>query len=155
MQIKWQSAALLLIAAFLLGLLLASSKTSSDRTVHEKEIIRTRVDTVRTIQHVLIRPLRIQAKATIHQDSACLDTLLRADTSAETPDTMHVCFAKKIFSLAFGFAPRRKYFSIPVIVHDTFYWQEDTVRIANTKAWYEDVLLAIVSVAARIVLGKL
>ena len=166
MTIKWQDAALLLAAAFLLGLLLAhGGQTSSNDTVHEKEIVRARIDTAHSLVDVPLHPLLAKGKSnhvktiilhdTIYRE-ACLDTVIRNDTSATAPDTLSVCYARNNFFVQMGFAERKKYVAVPYLAHDTFYSREDTVRIENNPhAWYDDILVVIISLAAGIIVGKL
>jgi hypothetical protein len=168
MTIKWQDdAVLLIIGAFLLGFLLAhGGQTTSNDTIHEKQIIRARPDTAHSVIDIPLRPLNIRAQSnriktivlhdTIYRE-ACLDTLLRSDTSAAAPDTLSVCYARNIFSVSLGFSPRRKSVAVPYIARDTFYWREDSIRVASasSRAWYDDALVVILSLAAGIVVGKL
>lgn len=167
MKTKWQDDALLLLAAFLLGLLLAhGGQTTSNETIHERQIIRTRPDTARSVINVPLRPLNIRApenkiKTIVLHDTiyreACLDTLLAIDTAATAPDTLSVCFARNIFSLSLGLSARRRNVAVPYLAHDTFYWQSDSIRVAedNGRAWYNDALVVILSLAAGIIVGKL
>ncbi len=167
MTIKWQNVALLIIVALLLGFLLAQgTHTNTNRSVRVKELVRTRIDTARVVARVPLRSWRLTARAnrekikTIHDTvfrEACLDTLLTTDTSATAPDTLSVCYARNAFSLCLGLAPRRTLVAVPYLARDTFYWREDSERIAATsgRAWYPDALLVIISIAAGLLFGKL
>ncbi|MHB8392489.1 MAG: hypothetical protein ACYDBH_23390 [Acidobacteriaceae bacterium] len=167
MTIKWQTAALLLVAAGLLGFLLAQgTRTDSNRSIRERELVRIRPDTALAVAQVPLRPLRLRTAAnhvrtrTIHDTlyrEACLDTLLTTDSSASGPDTLSVCYARKVFALFLGLAPRRRLVAVPYLARDTFYWREDSIRVAQGtgRAWYADALLVIISLAAGILFGKL
>jgi len=167
MKTKWQDDALLLLAAFLLGLLLAQhSGTRTHDIIREKEMIRARPDTAHSVVQVPIPPLTAKASAnrittivlhdTVYRE-ACLDTLLASDTSATAPDTLSVCYARNMFSVAMSFSPRRKFIAVPYLARDTFYWRQDSLRVAegDGRAWYDDALLVILSLAAGIIVGKL
>jgi hypothetical protein len=170
MQIKWQVGTALLIAAFLLGLLLAgkTSMNATEHTVHEREIFRTRIDTAHSIVNVSLAPIMAIGRTnrilthTIHDtlyQTACLDSILVTDTTAIAPDTLSVCYERRLdnFAVRLWLSPRRKEVMVPYLAHDTFYWREDSVRITGSTPhkWYEDVLMVIVSIAAGIVLTKL
>ncbi|MDP4198305.1 MAG: hypothetical protein Q8922_04695 [Bacteroidota bacterium] len=166
-HMKWQWAVLGPIAAFLLGLLWnAPNGTDESRMTHESQIIRLRLDTAHGLIGVSVAPIHLQAKVnrmrpiTIHDSvctERCLDTLLIADTSQIAPDTLSVCFAHNMFSVAVGLGTRRKSIDIPYMARDTFYSREDTIRIVSTdkRNWYDQVLAILVSVAAGIVIAKL
>src|SRR5665213_484809 len=168
MTIKWQDdAALLILAAFLLGLFLAqSSHLSTTDAIKEKEIIRQRPDTAHSVIDVPLRPLHISAPGnriktivlhdTIYRE-ACLDTLLRSDTAALAPDTLAVCYARNIFSVSLGLSARRKFVAVPYLARDSLYWRTDSIRVASAsgRAWYDDSLVIILSLAAGIIVGKL
>ena len=170
MQIKWQVGTALLIAAFLLGLLLSSktSMNSTEHTVHEREILRTRIDTAHSVvtvslAHILAigRTNRILTR-TVHDTlyrTVCLDSVLVTDTTATAPDTLSVCYEHPAdrFAVRLWLSPRRKAIAVPYLAHDTFYWREDSVRVTSSTAskWYDDVLMVILSVAAGIMLTKL
>lgn len=168
MTIKWQDdAALLILAAFLLGFLLAhGDQTNTNDIIHEKQLIRTRPDTAHAVIDVPLRPLNIRAPGnqiktivlhdTIYRE-ACLDTLLTSDTAATAPDTLSVCYARNMFSVSLGFSARRTFVAVPYLARDTFYWREDSIRVtsASSRAWYDDALVVILSLAAGIIVGKL
>ncbi len=167
MQIKWQIAALLLLAAFLLGLLLsANTTTDTDHTIRDKELIRTRFDTAYRVVTIAPSPVRASGASnrmkpialhdTIYQ-APCLDTILVTDTSAVSPDTISVCYVSVVdsFTISLRLSPRRKEVAIPYIVTDTFFWHTDSIRAAANKKWYDDVLMVIVSIAAGMILSKL
>ncbi len=167
MTIKWQDAALLLVAVFLLGWLIShSTESSGTSTIQEKEIVREHFDTAHSVVYVPLRPLGITGTTnhtrtiTLHDTiyrEACLDTLIASDTTALAPDTLSVCYARDTFSVAVGFSPRRKNVAVPYIAHDTFYWHEHEVPspLESKRAWYDDALLVIISLAAGIIIGKL
>ena len=154
--LRWQSAALIMIAAFVLGFVMHKGKHEEHSASHEKLIVRDRVDTVHTLVQVPISRLQLRAGG---RDAArhaiCIDTLLHADTSASAPDTISICYARNIFSLAIGFAPRRTFLALPITMRDTFYSREDTVRITDSRAWYADVLTIVLSILAGVVVGRL
>ncbi|GEM_PF-2562794 len=166
-NIKWQDAAILLAIAFLLGFLLAPhSQSSSQDEVREREIVRVRPDTVRTLVTVPMPPLHVRsapnrARTVVLHDTlyreACLDTLLRSDTAASAPDTLSVCYLQDRFSVALGLATRKQAVAVPYLAHDTFYWREDETRseTGHGSAWYDDALVVILSLAAGIIVGKL
>ena len=170
MLIKWQTAIILLLLVFLLGLFL-SGKTSSilnEHSVHEKTILRTRVDTAYSNVIVPLAPIVATGHAnrvltrTVHDtlyQTPCLDSILVTDTAATAPDTLSVCYHRENDSFAVGLwlSPRRKEVTIPYLAHDTFYWREDSVRIASgtSRKWYEDVLMVIVSIVAGMMVGRL
>ncbi len=167
MTTKWQDDAMLLVAAFLLGLFLAQhSGTSSNSTIREKEIVRARPDTVRTVIEVPTHSLHLKGtvnrtRIIVRHDTvyraACLDTLIAGDTLATAPDTLSVCYARNAFSISLGFSPRRMRVAVPYLARDTFYWRNDSIRAtrASGRAWYDNVLLVIVSIAAGMIVGKL
>ena len=167
MTIKWQDAALLIVAVFLLGWLLSRSTDSTvGTTIQEKEIVREHFDTAHSVVYVPFHPLGIKGTTnhtrtiTLHDTiyrEACLDTLITGDTTATAPDTLSVCYARDSFSVAVGFSPRRKNVSVPYLAHDTFYWHENFVpsQLESKRAWYDDALLVILSLAAGIIVGKL
>ncbi len=167
MTIKWQDAALLLVAMFLLGWLLSFGRqTSGESTIQEKEIVREHYDSAHSVVYVPLRPVDVTGTSnhiktlTVHDTvyrEACLDTLITADTTAIAPDTLSVCYVQDTFSVAVGFSPRRKNVAIPYIAHDTFYWHEHSSPAYEGKprAWYDDALLVIISLAAGIIVGKL
>jgi hypothetical protein len=166
MTIKWQDATLLLVTAFLVAWLLShSSESSSDGIVHEKEIVREHFDTAHSIVYVPLRPFGIAGTTnhtrtvvlhdTIYRE-ACFDTLIANDTAAIAPDTLSVCYARDSFSVVVGFSPRRKDVAVPYIAHDTFYWHENAPpSYQSNRAWYDDALMVILSLAAGIIVGKL
>jgi len=168
MTIKWQDDLLLLIAAaFLLGFLLAHhSSISTNNTTKEKEIIRQRPDTAHSVIALPLHPLNIRALGnrtktivlhdTVYRD-ACLDTLIKSDTAATAPDTLSVCYARNIFYVSLGLSPRRQLVAIPYLARDTFYWRADSIHVeaASGRAWYDDALVVILSLAAGIIVGKL
>jgi hypothetical protein len=165
MKTKWQDDAPLFVAALLLGFLLAHDfGTSSHDTIREKEIVRARPDTAHSVADVSLHPIKATAKEnrtiilhdTLYRE-ACLDTLIRSDTAAIAPDTLSVCYARNMFSVALGFSPRRKFIAVPYMARDTFYWREDSIRVtdATGRAWYDDALVVILSLAAGIIVGKL
>ena len=170
MLIKWQTVAILLLVVFLLGIFL-SRKTSSilnEHSVHEKTILRTRVDTAYSTVIVPLAPIMATGHAnrvlthTVHDTLyriPCLDTILVTDTAATAPDTLSVCYNRESNSFAarLWLSPRRKEVTIPYLAHDTFYWREDSVRTTSntSRKWYEDVLTVIVSIVAGIVVGRL
>jgi hypothetical protein len=171
MQIKWQDAAMLIAIAFFIGFLISNNPpkptSNNNGTINEKEIFRTRLDTVLSVVYVPFRPLTARAAPnnsktiTLHDtiyEEACLDTLFKTDTSAIAPDTLSICTADNLFSIALSLSPRRKEVAVPYIARDTFYSREDTVRVASgepPRPWYEQALVVILSVAAGIVMGKL
>jgi hypothetical protein len=167
MTIKWQDAALLLVAMFLLGWLLSFGRqTSGESTIQEKEIIREHYDTAHSVVYVPLRSMAVEGTTnhtrniTLHDTlyrEACLDTLIVSDTTAVAPDTLSVCYARDTFSVAVGFSPRRKDVSVPYLAHDTFYWHEHTPPPYEGKprSWYDDALIVILSLAAGIIVGKL
>jgi hypothetical protein len=167
MTIKWQDAALLLVAVFLLGWLLSHSTTSTgENTIQEKEVIREHFDTAHSVVEVPLRSVRMMGTTnhtrtiTLHDTlyrEACLDTLISSDTAALAPDTLAICYARDTFSVAVGFSPRRKNVAVPYLAHDTFYWHEHFVPspLESKRAWYDDALLVILSLAAGIIVGKL
>jgi hypothetical protein len=167
MTIKWQDAALLLVAVFLLGWLLShGAGPASEGIVHEKEIVREHVDTAHSVVDVPLHPFNVMGTTnhtrtiTLHDTvfrEACLDTLLGGDTTALAPDTLSVCYARDSFSVAVGFSPRRKDVAVSYLAHDTFYWNERSPPAYEGKAhaWYDDVLIVILSLAAGIIVGKL
>ncbi|SRR5579883_2477509 len=165
MQIKWQYAAALVGIAFFIGVLISyrSSAPTTNGISHEKQVYRMRFDTAKTTVAVPVGRIRLRGPMAhkLAADSttsiACLDTILRMDTTALAPDTLSVCFARDTFSLRLGFSPRQKEVSVPYIAHDTFYSQIDTIRIAggSSRAWYDDALIIILSIAAGIILGRL
>lgn len=172
MQIKWQYAAALVAIAFLLGLLLAQGGGSpggsspGGSASHEKQVLRTRIDTAHSVILVPSGRIGLHGRANRHDvisakdtalKQACLDTLLTSDTSATAPDTLSVCFARDVFSVRLGLSPRRKMVAVPYIAHDTFISREDTIRMggAGGRAWYDDVLVVVLSVAAGIIIGKI
>ena len=167
MSIKWEDVAMLLVLAFVLGLLLAEgSGTRSNDVIREREFIRARPDTVHTVVEIPTHPIAVHAQRnrtrtiilhdTIFKE-ACLDTLVTTDPTACAPDTLSICYAQHSFALSLGFAPRRKEVTIPYLAHDTFYWRADSLRTeaASSRAWYEDIMTILVAVAAGIVVGKL
>jgi hypothetical protein len=168
MQIKLQHAAELIAIAFLIGFLISQKAPTSSNSgiIHEKQIFRDRFDTVLSVIYVPLRPLKAKGKPniintialhdTIYKQS-CLDTLLSNDTSAIAPDTLSICSAQNIFSISLGLSPRRKEVAIPYIARDTFYSRDDTVHVptGETRAWFQDALTIILSVAAGIIFGKL
>jgi hypothetical protein len=167
MTIKWQDATLLLVAVFLLGWLISHSTGSTgNSTIQEKEIVREHFDTTHSVVDVPLRPILAKANTnhvrtillhdTIYRE-ACLDTLIASDTTATAPDTLSVCYARDSFSVAVGFSPRRKNVAVPYIAHDTFYWHEHDIPspLESKRAWYDDALLIIISLAAGIIVGKL
>jgi hypothetical protein len=167
MTIKWQDAVLLLVAVFLLGWLLShSSESTGQSTIQEKEIVREHFDTAHSVVDVPMHPLIVMGTTnhsrtitrhdTIYRE-ACLDTLIASDTTATAPDTLSVCYAKDSFSVALGLSERRKNVAVPYIAHDTFYWHEHDVPspLESKRAWYDDALLIIISLAAGIIVGKL
>src|ERR1700722_316770 len=118
MTIKWQDAAVLIAAVFLLGWLLShSTESTGQNTIQEKEIVREHFDTAHSVVYIPFHPLGIMGTSnhirtimlhdTIYRE-ACLDTLLKSDTTALAPDTLSVCYARDSFSVAVGFSPRRK-----------------------------------------------
>jgi hypothetical protein len=165
MTIKWQDAALLLVAAFLLGWLLSHGSSTGVSTIQEKEIVREHFDTAHSVVYVPFRPLEIKSTTnhtrtiTLHDTiyrEACLDTLIASDTAATAPDTLSVCYARDSFSVAVGFSPRRKDVAVPYIAHDTFYWHEHSPpQYEGDRKWYDDALIVILSLAAGIIVGKL
>jgi hypothetical protein len=165
MTVKWQRAALLVAAAFLLGWLLSHSTSANDDVIREKEIVNTRFDTVHSVAQVPLRPLHAEAPTnhsktimlhdTIYRE-ACLDTLIAGDTTAIAPDTLSVCYARDTFSLALGLAARRKNIAVPYVAHDTFYWRDNEEQFReNKQPWYDAVLVVILSLVAGIIVGKL
>ncbi len=166
MTIKWQDAALLLTAAFLLGWLLSFERQSTvGGTIQEKEIVREHYDTAHSVVEVPLRALEVQGTTnhtrtiTLHDTiyrETCLDTLIDIDSAAIAPDTLSVCYARDTFSVALGLSARRKSVDVPFIAHDTFYWHETAPPTYEPKrAWYDDALLVIISLAAGIIVGKL
>ncbi len=158
---------MLLVVAFVLGLLLAEgSGTKTNDVIREKEIVRTRPDTVLSIVEVPLRSIAINAKrnhttTVIEHDTVfaedCLDTLLTTDTAAIAPDTLSVCYARNAFALSLELAARRKPVEVPYLARDTFYWRADSIRIesGNGHAWYDNALMVILAIAAGIIVGKL
>lgn len=169
MRIKWQTAALLLVAAFLLGLLLsAHTSTDTGHVVREKEMVRARFDTAYSVVTIKHLPIRVNGVGNrwrtivVHDTifrSRCLDTVLVTDTSAVSPDTISVCYTPIIdsFRVSLRLAARKQGVRIPYVAMDTFVWRSDSVRIASSSEnrWYDEVLMVIVSIAAGIVLSKL
>jgi hypothetical protein len=167
MTLKWQDAAVLLAAAFLLGWLLShATESTAQNTIQEKEIVREHFDTAHSVVYVPFRPLGITGTSnhaktlTLHDTiyrEACLDTLIASDTTALAPDTLSVCYARDTFSVAVGFSPRRKRVEVPYVAHDTFYWHEHFIPTLeeNKRSWYDDALLVILSLAGGIIIGKL
>jgi hypothetical protein len=166
MTIKWQDAALLLAAAFLLGWLLSHGTSIGESTIQEKEIVQTRLDTAHSVVDVPLHPLRVLGTTnhtrtiTLHDTvyrEACLDTLIASDTAAIAPDTLSICYARDSFSIALELSPRRKDVAIPYIAHDTFFWHQNTPPAYEGKprSWYDDALIVILSLAAGIIVGKL
>ncbi len=167
MQIKWQDAALLLAAVFLLGWLLSHSTASTEpNTIQEQEIVREHFDTAHSVVFVPFPPLAItgtsnRTKTILLHDTvyreACLDTLIASDTAALAPDTLSVCYARDSFSVALGLSARRKSVGVPYVAHDTFYWHEQFIpsAVEGKRAWYDDALLVMISLAAGIIIGKL
>jgi hypothetical protein len=167
MTIKWQDAALLVIALFLLGWLLSHGAGSTgESTIQEKEIVQTRLDTAHSVVDVPLHSLRVLGTTnhtrtvTLHDTlyrEACLDTLLSSDTAAIAPDTLSVCYARDSFSVAVGFSPRRKEVAVPYIAHDNFFWHQNTPPAyeGKSRAWYDDALIVIISLAVGIIVGKL
>jgi hypothetical protein len=164
MNIKWSDAALLLAAAFLLGWLISHS-SQSPNTMMEKELIKTRIDTVLSIVEVPIRPILLHSeknatKTVVLHDTvyreACLDTLLTSDTAAIAPDTLSVCYARDLFSVALGLSPRRQNIKVPYLAHDTFFWRDNENEFREGKQpWYDLALGVLIALAAGIVIGKL
>ena len=170
MQIKWQIALLLLIAAFLLGLLLSgkTSVTSSDHTTHEREIIRSHLDTARSTVTVPLSHIAVSGKSnrtvtrTVHDTlyrARCFDSLLVTDTAAIAPDTLSLCYEPRAdsFAATLWLSARRKEVLVPYVAHDTFYWRSDSVQLSASSSthWYDELLMIAVSIAAGIVIAKL
>ena len=167
MTIKWQDAALLLVAVFLLGWLLSHGAGSTNEgVVHEKEIVREHFDTAHSVVYVPLRTVGVMGTTnhtktvTLHDTvyrEACLDTLIANDTTAIAPDTLSVCYARDNFSVAIGLSARKKDVLVPYIGHDTFYWHENSPPAyeGKARAWYDDALIVIISLAAGIIVGKL
>ncbi len=166
MTIKWQDAALLLLAAFLLGLLLATGGHSvRNQAVHEKEVVRDRLDTSHTVVSVPFAAIQANSRPnrtktivlhdTVYRE-ACLDTLIASDTAALAPDTLSVCYARDAFSLALGLAARRKNIAVPYVAHDTFYWRDNEEQFReNKQPWYDALIGIVIALAAGIIVGKL
>ena len=165
MNIKWQDAALLLVAAFLLGWLISHGSQPPNARIQEKELIKEKADTVLSVVSVPIRPLAVRSPKntsttivlhdTVYPE-VCLDTLLKTDTTAIAPDTLSVCYARDLFSIAFGLSPRRESIKVPYIAHDTFLWRDNEEQFqAEKQPWYDVALGVIIALAAGIVIGKL
>lgn len=165
MNVKWQDAAMLLVAAFLLGWLISHGSQSRNAMIQEKELVKTRIDTVQSDISVPIRPIIANAPTnhtktilihdTVYRE-ACLDTLLKTDTTATAPDTLSVCYAQNEFSLALGLSSRKENIKVPYIAHDTFFWRDNEEQFRQTKQpWYDVALGVLIALAAGIVIGKL
>jgi hypothetical protein len=142
--------------------------TSNEHTVHEREIIRTRADTARSIvtvpfAHIAFagRSNRIQTRV-VHDTlyrTRCLDSLLVSDTAAIAPDTLSVCYEAKTDSFAakLWLSARRKEVLVPYLAHDTFYWRQDSVRLATSSSthWYDEILMIAAAIAAGFVISRL
>lgn len=156
---KWQTAFCLAAALFVAGWILGSL----DRQPRSHETYasyKARPDTAHVVVNVPLAPLMLRGTAsgtrTLHiHDTVfiahCLDTLVRFDSLAIASDTLSVCIARDLFSLSLNFAQRRKQLAIPYVAHDSVI----TRTIVDRRPWYEEVLMAIVSVAAGMLLGRL
>src|ERR1051325_11423263 len=145
--IKWQTGLSICIVLFVAGYIFGNSKKPNTSHI----IYRERIDTAHTIVTVPLRPLHITAPASrtkrirIHDTvfaARCLDTLIASDT-------LSICYARDVFTVALHFAARQMPIEIPYVARDS------VVTEFVTRPWYEDVLMVRVSVAAGMVLGRL
>jgi hypothetical protein len=86
-----------------------------------------------------------------------LDTLLQTDTSAISPDTLHIayCQPEDRFDLGLRFSPRRIPIAIPVTLHDTLTEHDTTLRDDQSLPWYEEALMLLGAAAAGYLAGKI